>query len=145
MGMVSGMAKYKVLIKPLNKSVENIRSLASGLSSVKERLDGVRTGLPSGLESSMREITFTAESVNVLNSFTIKMSSTLQSIAGVYQKAEKTAFDPSPDVNKSSIKGNVQQPLRLKTQKAQGVLFVGDLTLPDWLQMAVLRYEQSKK
>jgi len=139
------MAKYEVYIKPLNKSGDSIRSLAGGLDNVRGRLESVLADLPLGFDSSKRQISAMIESVNNLNSRTVKISQTLDTITGIYKKAEQEAFAASPGIDKTLVKKTTPQPLKLRTGKTQGVLFVGDLTLPDWLQMAVLKYEQSKQ
>ena len=139
------MAKYEVLLKPLNKSGESIGSLAGGLENVRGRLEGVLADLPLGFDSSKQQISTMVDSINSLKSRTVKMSDTLNTIAGIYKKAEQEAFTASDATDKTPIKTTKPQPLKLRTGKTQGVLFVGDLTLPDWLQMVVLKYEQSKK
>jgi len=138
------MAQYEVRVKPLTNASDKIHSLAVNLNKIYEQLDTVRTGLPSGFTQTKQQIAKTIESVHRSNFEAGKMSQTLQEIAGIYKRAEQSAIGNLTTTSNSEPK--LITPLRLKQspEAPQGVLFISNLALPDWLQMAVLKYEQTR-
>ena len=139
------MAQYEVRVKSLTNASDKIRSLAVNLKRTQEQLDNVRARLPAGFTGTKQQVSSTIDSVRRLNSDTGKMAQTLQEIASIYKKAEQSAIGDIKITSTPGLKSTT--PLRLKqnTEGAQGVLFLSNLVLPDWLQLAVLKYEQTRK
>jgi len=140
--MLIYMARYEVKVLPLSEAGERINSLVSGINNVQGRLDSILVELPPGLRCLKPQISATRESASSLHSLGGKMGRTLQELSVIYKKAEQTAFGTSHSAVKTTTRPNT--PLRLRTERTQGMLFTGNLFLPDWLQMAVLKYEQTK-
>jgi hypothetical protein len=138
------VAQYEVKIKALNNASERLNSLANSIMKVHGQLDAVRAGLPSGFNATKQQISKTIESVSRSRSNTGKMGQTLQEITDIYKRAEQTAFDTIEKTDKQTQKQNTPLRLRPQPEKSQGVIFLNNLILPDWLQSAVLKYEQRR-
>jgi len=142
-GMVIIMARYEILTVPLDDASDRISSLAVNIKKVQGQLDGVLKEMPKGLGGSKQRISNTAKSVGSLNYSADKTAQTLRETTMIYKRAEQTAYGTSYGGGEPTST-KLSTPLRLRTERVQGVLFSGNTILPDWLQMAVLKYEQSK-
>jgi len=137
------MARYEIQVVPLNDASDRINSLAANIKKVQGRLDSVLKEMPKGLGGSKQRISATCKSIGSLNYNADKTAQILREITMIYKKAEQTVYGTNHGGGESSsIKMN--KPLRLRTERTQGILFSGNTILPDWLHMAVLKYEQSK-
>jgi chromosome segregation ATPase len=140
------MAQYEIKVKPLADVGDRLNALTANMRKVQEQLDTVRTDMPKGFDNSKQQISATFESVSSLGKRIERMNNTLQEVTRIYKSAEQAAFNDIGNKEIANVKVKPNTPLRLRpqTEVSQGVVFLSDLVLPDWLQMAVLRYEQTR-
>ena len=143
-GVLFIMAQYVVKIKQLRSLSERMISLEKNIVRVREQLDTIHADLPSGFISTKQQISATIESVRRSSKHTEEMRKVLQNVAEVYGKAEQKAIYIPDSTEKNVKKPNTPLRLRVRPEKSQGVFFRSNLILPDWLQLAVLKYEQSR-
>ena len=139
------MARYEVSTDRLSEAGDIIISFADDLSGMRERFDGVLLELPDVLNSFNihKKISGDILDISVLSK---GLGRTLKEIADVYCQAEQSAFGagdcaileqrPQPQI------APAMQPPAIR--QTQSVFLFGDLIMPDWLQAAVLRYEQAR-
>jgi len=139
------MAQYEIKIKPLINVSERLHALAIDMRKVQGQLDAVRSDMPKGFNNVKQRILNTHESVSRSSTRIERMNITLQEITRIYKKAEQTALNDIKSKETINIKPTIPLRLHTRTGTSQGVVFMSDLILPDWLQMSVLRYEQTRK
>ncbi|MCL2820292.1 MAG: hypothetical protein FWD38_05615 [Oscillospiraceae bacterium] len=137
------MSQYEISIIPINEASDKINLLVNRISEVSERLHGVQIDLPSSFNDIKRQINVRIESVDKHKSQTAKLSQALKEVSDIYKRAEQTAI--SSDVNENNTAGTpgIAYKLQRRANSGQGVILSRRLIMPDWLQMAVVEYEQS--
>jgi len=137
------MAKYEVSTGPLGIAGDSFSSLATELGTAQERLGAVLSGWPEGLPELRRQLATTSDSISDASRGAQDMARALWEISEIYSQAERCAFNDHAQA--SPLHAAILQPALLpQLRESSGLLFPGELVLPDWLQMAVLRYEQSR-
>ena len=139
------MAWYEVSTEQLAKAGDKIVSFAGDLDVFQEKLGVILSELPEKLGDFQKHKKIAAELMDMSASAN-RLGQTLTETAEIYSHAERTAFAddgyakpdhaPQPPPAPRRKMPTIRQP--------QSVLLFGDLIMPDWLQAAVLRYEQYK-
>jgi hypothetical protein len=139
---VISLNEYDIRIVPLTGASEKLNSLNIELGKVQAQFDSVINNLQSALQSERGKISSLSKSVGEASSNAGRMKQTLCSITEVYGKAEQTVFNNINDAGRA----NQKSPMQIKPPAATspGVVFSSDLILPDWLQAAVIKFEQSR-
>ena len=137
------MAWYEVSTAPLTEAGEQIQSFANDLDAAQEKLYRIFSELPENLRAlkQQRHITGGMKDLCV---YAGSIARTLFGITEIYTNAERSALgggDYAEDKQAKQTSKAAKPPQII--QKTNGVLLFGDLIMPDWLQAAVIKYEQS--
>ena len=139
------MAQYEFFSELLAEAGGALHSIAVGLSEVREQLGGILADLPDSMHGFRQQISAECGTIEELYLYANTLGLTLLEIIEIYTRAEQTAFNEVAQneqrtavYNKSNTPGT--PPIIHRTY---GVLLSGGPVLPDWLQAAVLKYEQS--
>ena len=136
------MAQYEISVTPSIEASDAFYSLSSDFGELQEQLDNILSELPENHYASQKQIAVIRGAVEGLGSYSKRLGRALLEITEVYSQAERSALgsynsleklSPPPDASKPTIVHNTQS-----------VFLFGNLLLPDWLQSAVLKYEQSQ-
>ena len=137
------MAQYEVHIPRLCESGENFKMLAVGLDSISRRMENVITALQKeSLLKVKKQLITEKDSILKTAAHANTMGRMLLEISDIYALAEKTAFSDAVPVQVQQrqefpvVTPNIIKPV--------GLLLFGELLLPDWIQMAIIKYEQSQ-
>ena len=135
------MAWYDISTDLLAEAGEKIQSFADDLSALRERLDGILFDLPEDNSIFLQQKQISGNLLDVYV-YAGALGHTLFEIMEIYAGAERSAFagdvyaaekiEPPPKATPPPI-----------IRQSRGVLLFGDLIMPDWLQAAVLKYEQA--
>ena len=134
------MAKYEIHITPLTEAADSIHSIADDLYAVQGRLSSILSEMPECLRGLREQISFDCGAIGDLHFDAKKLSQALLEISEIYEKAERSVFNTDDNTKQSAAPANVPLPI---IYRVQGFFIPGSLILPDWLQVAVLKYEQS--
>jgi len=135
------MAQYEIISTPLLDAADTFFLLADGLSKIQQQLCGVLSSLPGSLSDFQQQVALECDTLDKLSSYANQLGQTLIEIIEVYAQAEQTAL-----CGVGQVKQRPMTPLTLSPpiiRKTYGVFLSSDLILPDWLQSAVMKYEQS--
>ena len=138
------MAQYSVKTGPLNEAGEDFSVLAGDLGRIREGLDILLSKWPEGMSGLRRQLAGVKDSIQEISKKTRDAGMALYEISDFYTRAERTAFDANnrePGINPAK-KQHISPP---KIRSSSGVVMFERTILPDWLQMAVLEYEQSQE
>ena len=138
------MSQYSVKTNILNESGDNLDSLARELNIYHERINNVLSQCSEELTDQRTRLSIVSESVNELSWKSKKFSSTLFDIIDHYTHAERFAFNGDMN-NIFKDKLNLKTVTLPKIRRSSGPIFFERSIIPDWLQMAVLKYEQANK
>ena len=154
------MAKYDFSSAPLIEAGEAFRLLAGSLDAIRERLGGVRSDLTGNMPGIGRRISAELEAIADLRLSADKAGRTLLEIVEIYARAEQAAFGGFDEIGPAGgaafggfgQTGRTGQRQTMKPgsatpviRRTHGVFLSDALILPDWLQAAVLKYEQTKR
>jgi len=137
------MARYEIHASRLAAAEENLLSLADRLRFLSERIDGIQFELPDDphLVQKKKQISCSVKDIclSVKN-----IGRTLTEITAVYANAERCAFGDD-DVTGRRVQTDMKILRQPSVVRQSGnVLLFGDLIMPDWLQAAVIKFEQSQ-
>ena len=133
------MAQYEFSRTPLTEAGDAFFALSGDLYTAIERLEGVFHDLPEVLRDFRRQINAECGVLEDLCGDARKLGETLRGVVEIYTRAERSALDGSD--HGAEQRAAARMPA---VQETRGVLLFGDLLLPDWLQAAVIQYEQSR-
>ena len=136
------MAQYEITTPPLFEAESAFRSLVAELSAVLDQLDGVVSALPESMLDIRRQITAERKEIENLSQFANKLGQTLSDVIDVYARAEQMVFGEADQAERQQTVFSAVPPTIV--HRTYGVFMSGDLVLQDWLQAAVIKYEQSK-
>ena len=136
------MAQYEVHIEALREAAEHFGSAAGQLDAQNDRLGAVLGELSESLTELRQQLATSKNSIGETTTKTREISLTLKEISEIYAGAERIAF---ADVNSESSHPAAPKPLAtpITVKKPAFVLFE-NILMPEWLQIAVLKYEQSQ-
>ena len=137
------MSQYSVKTNILNESGENLNSLARELNMYHERINNVLSQCSEELSDQRAKLSISSESINELSWKTKNISSTLYNIIDYYTHAERSAMNS--DLLNYNSNGSNNSTRLPKIRSSTGPIFFDRTIIPDWLQMAVLKYEQANK
>jgi len=141
------MAQYDISIMPLIEAADTFRSIAGDLSAVQARLYRMLSDLPGTMGKYRQQIATESAAIDDLCSHIRKLGIALLEITEIYLQAERMALSDGGDDN------TARQPARQAPHipqsppilhRSNGVLLSGNLVMSDWLQLAVLKYQQSQ-
>ena len=136
------MSQYEILTEHLLEAEEQFRTVAAGLGEQCERLEAVAAEWPENLTELHQQLACIAEAVNVASGYANEIARTLQEIAEIYAQAERSAFKDEHKHNNRTTA--VAEALASTIRMPSALLTTGDLIMPDWLVLAVLKYMQSQ-
>jgi len=137
------VSQYSVKTNILNESGENLNSLARELNMHHERINNVLSQCSEELSDQRAKLSISSESINELSWKTKNISSTLYNIIDYYTHAERSAMNS--DLHNYNSNGSNNSTRLPKIRSSTGPIFFDRTIIPDWLQMAVLKYEQANK
>ena len=113
------------------------------MNLIYRKLDSIFSELSKSQHASRQQMATICRSVEDLCLYSKKLGRTLLEVTEIYTRAERSAFNGGNNHTEQAAKQSVAPVLSTAREK-QGVLLFGNLLLPDWLQAAVFKYEQSK-
>ena len=134
------MAQYEVSAKGLYQAGDDFADAAGQMEAAGERLASVLSGLDECLTEFRKPLIRERDAVRDLSGMSREMGRTLHEIAQVYTQAERSVFE----AGSGGIESAAAPPKTPIIRKNPALLLFGDLVIPDWLQLAVLRYEQAQ-
>jgi len=135
------MAQYEIYIAPLIEATDTIRSIADSLGTVEGRLADILSDMPECLSVVRQQVAHDCGAVGELSVRAKELSQTLYEISEIYAQAERSIFNVGDKTKQAAAPVSVSPPV---IYRARGVFLPGSLLMPDWLQLAVLKYEQSQ-
>ena len=132
---------YEVSIKKLSEIGGELESFSNDLTGLQESFNSILAGFPIGLDEMRRRISVTGASVSEITLASKRLRTTLADIADVYALAERDAMG-SADNKTIAPKTQLSTPKIVDTKNS--VMLTGSIVMPHWLQVAVLKYEQSQ-
>jgi len=138
------MAQYEIFSAPLTEAVNALHSIAGGLSEVQEQLGGILSDLPENMHGFRQQIAAGCGTIEELCLYAKTLGLTLLEIIEIYARAEQTAFNEVDQNERRTAAYDITDTLGTPPiiHRTYGVLLSGGPVLPDWLQAAVLKYEQ---
>jgi len=140
------MGQYEVTPALLKEAADVIRLIADGLGAVRDQLGGALSGLNESMPDARRQMAISCEAAGDLRLSAERLEQTLREATEAYTRAEMSASDYLSETGQDAKAGRqpAAQAARLPAvvRKNYGVLLSSDLVMPDWLQAAVLKYEQ---
>jgi len=137
------VAEYKVNTGLLSEAGDNISTLITELRRYEERIASVVMRLPEGTIAIKRQLDLSREKMSDLCRNSKNLGRTLYEIADVYSRAEQnSSFDEYRNKNTPGTK--LKKPVLPKIRNSTGSIMFNNTILPNWLQMAVLEYEQTR-
>ena len=152
------MAQYEIHMSHLFEAGAEFKKLADGLDEITQRMEKVICALKDESIPELRQRLvnekYTISNVSVCSN---RIGQTLKDISGIYARAEDYSFSGRPSVSGNpNVFGSPDSldndeltfPSVSATTpditKPSGLLLFGDLVIPDWVQIAVIKYEQSQ-
>ena len=137
------MAQYSVKTGILSEAGDDILMLAGDFNRHRESLDDLLAKWPDGLSGLRRQLAGTKDKVNEISRQTRNAGMVIHDISDHYTRAERRAI--GGHLRDLSRHATGQQLVTLPTIRgSSGVVMFEKTVLPDWLQIAVLEYEQSQ-
>ena len=136
------MAQYEFSSGFLSETQEQLRYLTIGLNTARDRLNVVLMQWHDNLPELRRDLVSVVGRIGNAEDSARKVSQALEEIAEVYAQADKTAFEGGVCQSKPAVTSPVVTPMTVR--KPSGAILFGDLVMPDWLRIAVIKYEQSQ-
>ena len=136
------MAQYEIFVTPSIEAGNTFHSLSGDFRELQEQLDGILSELPENHYGSKQQIAAISGGVGDLSSYAEKLGQVFLEIIEVYSQAEHSALNGKDNLEKSVLPPSALKPSIV--HNTQSVFLFGNLLLPDWLQSAVLKYEQSQ-
>ena len=137
------MAEYSVKTGPLDEAGESFSMFAGELGMLKDKLDSILSTWQEGTPGLRRKLTGSKESINEISRQSRNIGKTLCEITDFYTRAERSAI--SGHIRDLNMNTTNQQPVILPNiRNSTGAVLFERTVLPDWLQIAVLEYEQSQ-
>jgi len=137
------VAQYSIKTGPLDEAGEDLSILAAELGRYRERVDALLPQLPEGTDILRRKLTGTKDTIYEISKKTRGIGMALYEIIDHYARAERVACGGHDrDTNKRiNNRHNIKVPkIKRSTRK---ILFDGAI-MPDWLKIAILKFEQSQ-
>ena len=137
------MAEYNVSTGALCEAGDCFSALAAELDSAHERLDAVLAALPENLLDLRKHLAGAGDSVSEASKKARGFGRALWEISEIYSRAEGAAFaerNEGAGAQTEDMRSNTPPPIRTPS----GVSLFGDLIMPEWLQVAVMKYAQSQ-
>ena len=138
------MAEYNVKTGPLDEAGEDLSVLAGEFGRYREGLDSVLANLPEGMSGMRRHLTAAKDSLFEISKQTRDTGKVLYGIADHYTRAERSAMGGLHRGMNINPAGQ-QTTTMPKIRGSSGVVLFDRTVMPDWLQMAVLEYEQTQR
>ena len=140
------MAEYEVSTDRLSEAGDLIVSFADEMSTLRDELDSALAALPETLRDIRMRKQLSAE-MEGLRSYVSKVGRALFEIAAVYANAERLAFAggslvPGRSSTQPAAAEAAQRIPRVRVSSS--ILASGELVMPDWLMVAVVKYMQSQ-
>ena len=138
------MAQYEIFSAPLTEAGDALHSISGGLSEVREQLSGILSDLPEDMHGFRQQIAAECGTIEELCLYAKMLGLTLLEIIEIYARAEQTAFNEAAQNERRPAVNDIPDTLGTPPiiRRTYGVLLSGGPVLPDWLQAAVLKYEQ---
>jgi len=137
------LTEYNVNTRLLNEAGDELSILSADLDKFLERLDSVLLQLSKDVEKEQRQLLGIRESLSELSGKTNGLGIAIYTIIDVYTQAERLALgEYRQEIRKYSAKKYSTKIPNIRN--ASGVVMLNRTVLPDWLQEAVLKYEQSQ-
>ena len=135
------MAEYEVYTSQLTQAGNSIQSFADDLNAMRERLDGIVIGLPKNLQILRGQKQISCNLAD-MSTYAKRVGRTVSDVVDIYTDADRSAFNGEAQTTQRRRPRQAVTPPTIR--QPNGVLLFGDLITPDWLQAAVLKYEQSR-
>ena len=136
------MAQYSVDPGLLYETADEFSRLAAELDSARERLGTVLADWQESVPDWLRrQLTGTGETVGDASRKAASMGRALCAISDGYARAERSVFS-SREQEVPAVPG-IRAAAAPAIRRAAWLPLTGDIILPEWLQIATLRYEQS--
>ena len=136
------MSEYSVRTCILNEAGEDFLLLAREFKMLLERVSSVLSSYPESPAGFRQQLDRTKESMNGISRKTRDLGLTLYEIIDCYAYAERRAIGG----DNRYLHPHTANPRDVKLpsiRNTSGAVMFDRTILPDWLQMAVLEYEQS--
>ena len=139
------MAWYEISTDSLFEAEEMMRSCGDDFRMLCERLDRINLDIQE-FQHLYREQKRMSGSMVDISADIVRIEQTLSQIAAIYAKAENSVFDCDSlaATARSRNPATSEQQLPKIIRRTNEVVLFGDLLMPDWLKVAVLKYEQSQ-
>ena len=141
------MSKYEVNTSKLADVGSELLALSNSLDALMMRLNDLSMGRASGLNEFRRRKQVSAENLREASLSAKNFGNTLSEIATVYYDAERSAFgDEQHAVTPGTGRIGISPIPAIPTlRQSNSVVFSGNLIVPNWLQSAVIKYEQARR
>ena len=136
------MAWYEISAAPLADAGDKIQSFANDLTAIRERLESLFSGLQGSLRGFQQQKNISSK-ISELCISGGNIGRKLTEITEIYANAERLVFDGEDSAGEKHALSPGAAPPIIKSSSS--VLLFNDLIMPDWLQAAVIKYEQSQK
>jgi hypothetical protein len=137
------VAQYSIETGPLNEAGEDFSVLAIELDKYRDRIGSVLSQWQEGLPELQRQLAGAMESTLNISRNARTLGLVLYEIIDCYIQAERTASS-GYDQDLSMPSAPSGHALLPNVRKSTGFVPLERTVLPDWLQIAVLEYEQSQ-
>jgi len=136
------MAQYEIYALPLIESGNMLCALADDLKEAEGRLDAILGDLSESLHGLRKQICAERGKIAEISACAKELGRALLEITDVYAQAERyfSGGGEYSDLNAATL----PTPPAPIVHRTNAVLMFSKLVLPDWLQTAVIRYEQSQ-
>ena len=136
------MARYEISTRSLLEAADSFKEVSIRLAEAHERLDAVLAQWQENLHDLRLRLANECVSVEDAAGYAHRISQTLLSVTDIYTGAERQAFS---GYGSALQQENLAQTSELPHIRKPSVLLTdGDLIMPDWLTLAVLKHMQSK-
>jgi len=136
------VAEYSVNTGILNEAGEDFLMLAKEFQMLHERVSPVLSSWPEGLTDLRQQLDKSRESINEISRKTRDLGLTLYEIIDCYTYAERRAIG-GDNRHLHTHTANPRDTKLPSIRNTSGAVMFDRTILPDWLQIAVLEYEQS--
>ena len=141
------MSKYEVNTSGLVDVESELQALSRSLDALMRRLNDIPIGRASGLDEFRHRKQASVENLREASLSAKNFGHALSEIAKVYYDAERSAFaDEQHTVTPGAGRAGIVPALTIPTlRQSNSVVFSGNLIVPNWLQSAVIKYEQAQR
>lgn len=151
------MPWYDVKTNKITEASAELLSVGRSLDMIRQQLDNITIQQAPTLAVFHRKKQTSSNNLRDASQTAKNFGKTLSEIADIYYSAERAAFidEEKPASNQTSEQSPARQPAAAQPttppiavptiRQSNAVLFSGSLIVPDWLQSAVLRFEQARR